>query len=362
MTRTKRAGRTLAAVTLPLLTLVACGDDSDTEAGGSGVGGEQVDPADLAEVPGDLTLTVAEQSGNFKESVAFNGSGQGDDVSYQVDFASFNGGPAVLEAILAGGADIGSVGEAPLPIAASNGVDDLVAVAVKANPGSSGNYYLVAQPGSGIESVEDLEGHSVAYPPGTGRHMIVAGILDDHGLSLDGDVDGVEVAGSEVAPTFSSGAVDAAIVLGYQYYNLGEPPIVEDGRGYNWGISVLAVRRDTLDDPDKVAAVGDFVRREVAAANWGAAHPADWVRLNYVDDLGLTQEQGQALVDEAGFQRYYPIDDDLIAAWQTVADGLERTGASEGHVDVRDLVDDRYNDLVTAQNEEDGVELRPLEQ
>jgi sulfonate transport system substrate-binding protein len=283
-------------------------------------------------------------------------------VPYQLDFATFNGGPAVLEAILAGGADLGAIGEAPLPIAASNGVDDLVAVAIKANPGSSGNYYLVAQPGSGIETVADLEGHSVAYPPGTGRHMVAAAILEDAGLGLGDDVEGVELAGSEVAPTFASGAVDAAIVLGYQYYNLGEPPIIEDGEGHNWGINVLVARRDALEDPERAAAIGDYVRRSVAAANWGAAHPEDWARLNYVDELGLTQAQGEALIEEAGFQRYYPITGELVDVFQGIADGLERTGASEGSVDAGELVDDRYDGIVTEQNEADGVDLPPLEQ
>ena len=54
--------------------------------------------------------------------------------------------------------------------------------------------------------------------------MIVAAILADAGLSLTDDVQPVELAGSEVAPTFAADAVDAAIVLGYQWYNLGEPP------------------------------------------------------------------------------------------------------------------------------------------
>ena len=94
----------------------------------------------------------------------------------------------------------------------------------RANPGSSGNYYLVVHEGSGIETVADLRGKKVAYPPGTGRHMIVAAVLADAGLSLTEDVTPVELAGSEVAPTFAAGAVDAAIVLGYQWYNLGEPP------------------------------------------------------------------------------------------------------------------------------------------
>jgi sulfonate transport system substrate-binding protein len=121
-------------------------------------------------------------------------------------------------------------------------------VAARANPGSSGNYYLVSKPDSDISSVEDLAGKKVAYPPGTGRHMIVAAQLDAAGLSLEDDVEGIELAGSEVAPTFASGSV-AAIVLGTQWSNLGEPPVIDDGSGHNWGLALLVVRRDTLWRP-----------------------------------------------------------------------------------------------------------------
>lgn len=350
-----RAGATLLALALAL-TAVACGGDDGGSAGAAG--GD--DPGAGSAIPDGLTLTIAEQNGS--ESVAYELSGAGDEAPYAVEFADFNGGPAVIEAVLAGGADIGYIGEAPLPIAAGNGVDDLVAVAARANPGSSGNYYLVVQPDSGIGTVEELAGRKVAYPPGTGRHMILAAQLREAGLSLADDVEGIELAGSEVAPTFASGSVDAAIVLGTQWFNLGEPPILDDGSGVNWGLSLLVVRRDTLEDAGKVAAIEDFVGRSVQAHNWSAANVDDWVEANYVEIEGLTHEQGRRLVDEAGFARYHPIDDDLRAAFQEVADGLHDTGATESAVDVAPLLDDRFNDAVVARNEADGVEPPPLEQ
>ena len=353
--RRRTVAALLAAVTL---AVGACGGDGDSaeaaDTGGSG------DETASAEIPDGITLTVAEQNGS--ESVAYELSGAGEDAPYAVEFADFNGGPAVIEAVLSGGADVGYIGEAPLPIAAGSGVDDLVAIAARANPGSSGNYYLVAQPDSDISSVEDLAGRKVAYPPGTGRHMIVAAQLDAAGLSLEDDVEGVELAGSEVAPTFASGSVDAAIVLGTQWFNLGEPPVIDDGAGLNWGLALLVVRRDTLEDAGKVAAIGDYVRRSVAASNWSAAHVDEWVQANYVDIEGLTAEQGQYLIDDAGFDYYHPIDEDLQAAFQEVADGLRQTGAIEAEVDVASLIDGRFNDQVTAQNEADGIELPPLEQ
>ena len=179
---------------------------------------------------------------------------------------------AVIEALRSGAADVGSIGEAPVPIAVDSGVTDLVTIGLQANPGTSGGYYLVARPNSGITTIEQLRGKRVAYPPGSGRHMITAALLKQHGLDLKTDVQPVELAGTEVVPTFAAGAVEAAIVLGNQYYQLDEPPILGDGTGINTGIQTLIVRRDILDDPVKAAAIGDYVGRAVAANNWKDTH------------------------------------------------------------------------------------------
>ncbi|TSH94541.1 PhnD/SsuA/transferrin family substrate-binding protein [Verticiella sediminum] len=312
-----------------------------------------------AKVPKGTRLVIAEQSS--QASVPWKQSGVGAGVPYEAVFANFNGGPAVLEALVSGGVDIGYIGEAPLPIALAAGVEDLVAVALVANPGSPASTYLVVQPGKGIDSVADLKGRSVAYPPGTGRHMILAGILHEHGLRLGEDVKGVQLAGAEVAPTFASGAVDAAIVLGNQYFRLGEPPILDDGVGHNWGLNALVARKSVLDDPARGPAIADFVRRAVAIYNWQAAHPDQWIQANFVEQQGLTFDQGKRLHEESGLGTFYPVDDRVLEVFQEIADGLEQTGALTRKVDVKPYVDARFNEIIARQNAADGVTPRPLE-
>ncbi|ARP79800.1 ABC transporter substrate-binding protein [Bordetella genomosp. 8] len=311
-----------------------------------------------AAVPKGTRLIVAEQAG--EASVPWSLSGQDKQAPYQATFATFNGGPAVLEALVAGAVDVGYIGEAPIPIAAGAGVKDLVAIAITANPGSPANTYLVIQPNSNITKVEDLRGRTVAYPAGTGRHMILAGILHAHGLDLRKDVKGVQVAGSEVAPTFSSRAVDAAIVLGHQYFRLGSPPILANGAGHNWGLNPIVARKAALQDPAKAAAIADFVRRAVAMYNWQTVHPDEWIRANYVKRIGMSFQQGKLLLDEEGAGAYYPIDKPLTDVFQQIADGLYETGALSRKVDIAPYVDGRFNDIVAAQNRLDGVAPRPL--
>jgi sulfonate transport system substrate-binding protein len=323
-------------------------------------GAHAASPADTlaAAVPKGTKLVVAEQSSQASIPWALSGTEKG--VPYQVTFANFNGGPAVLEALISGSVDIGYIGEAPLPIAVASGVRDLVAVGLIANPGSPSNTYLVVQPGSGIKSVAELRGKSVAYPPGTGRHMILSGLLHDQGLRLNAEVKGVQLAGSEVAPTFASRSVDAAIVLGNQYFKLGAPPIIGDGRGHNWGLSVVLVRKATLDNPAKAAAIADFLRRAVQFYNWQAKNVDAWVRATFVQQQGLTFAQGKRLADEAGFGTFYPVDRELIAVFQQISDGLFETGALKAKVDIAPYVDGRFNSIAVAQNKADGVTPKPL--
>ena len=336
------------------MLVAACGLSND-EAGNAI---DSVEIASKTDVPAGTKLVVAEQ--NATQSLPWDLANAGKDAPYSVEFADFSGGAAVIEALRSGAADIGSIGEAPVPIAVDSGVTDLVTIGLQANPGTSGGYYLVARPNSGVTKIEDLRGRRVAYPPGSGRHMITAALLKQHGLDLKRDVQPVELAGAEVVPTFAAGAVDAAIVLGNQYYQLGEPPILGDGTGINTGIQSLIVRKDILDNPAKAAAIGDYVGRAIAANNWKDSHADEWINEYYVKQQGITFDQGKKLYEEDGVASYYPIDPASTALFQTVADGLYDTGTIKAHVDLKPYVDGRYNDIVRAQNELDGVTPKPI--
>jgi sulfonate transport system substrate-binding protein len=344
----------LTALMAISLVTAACGFSKDEA-------GDAIDSVKIAsktDVPAGTKLIVAEQ--NDTQSLPWNLSNAGKDAPYSVEFADFSGGAAVIEALRSGAADVGSIGEAPVPIAVDSGVTDLVTIGLQANPGTSGGYFLVAKPNSGITTIEDLRGKRVAYPPGSGRHMITAALLKQHGLDLKHDVQPVELAGSEVVPTFAAGAVDAAIVLGNQYYQLGEPPILGDGTGINTGIQSVIVRKDILDSPAKVAAIGDYVGRAVAANNWKDSHVDQWINEYYVKQQGITFDQGKRLYDEDGLAAYYPIDGASTGLFQKVADGLYDTGTTKTHVEVKPYVDGRYNDIVNAQNQLDGVTPKPI--
>ncbi len=288
-----RVLRGTAVLLLIPLVLSACGlseDEADTAI-------DTVKIAAKTEVPPGTKLVVAEQNGT--QSLPWNLANAGQGTPYEVDFADFSGARRSSRHCARGGRhriDRRGAGADRGGQWCDRSGDHRAA----GEPGTSGGYYLVARPDSGVRTIEDLRGKRVAYPPGSGRHMVTAGLLKRHGLDLRTDVQPVELAGAEVVPTFAAGAVDAAIVLGNQYYQLGEPPILGDGKGINTGIQTLIVHRDVLGNPAKVAAIGDYVGRAVAANNWKDTHADQWIDQYYVKVQGITFDQGKKLYEEDG--------------------------------------------------------------
>jgi sulfonate transport system substrate-binding protein len=92
---------------------------------------DSVKIAAKTDVPPGAKLVVAEQ--NATQSLPWNLANAGKDAPYSVEFADFSGGSAVIEALRSGAADVGSIGEAPVPIAVDSGVTDLVTIGLQAN-------------------------------------------------------------------------------------------------------------------------------------------------------------------------------------------------------------------------------------
>src|SRR5690606_26688087 len=124
--------------------------------------------------------------------------------------------------------------------------------------------------------------------------------LDEAGLTPD-DVEIVEVPGAEVAPVFASGAVDAAVLLESQYYALSrEPVVLRDSVGLNFGLNFFVTTRQVLEDPEKSAAIGDFLSRFVGARNWLNAERETWIETYYVGTENLTREEAVESWERAG--------------------------------------------------------------
>ena len=121
----RRRGRlplVLVAV-LSLFAVVASACGSDSASGAAEAGPTETAPQVTVpdSVPAGVTLKVGDQLDFLKTLLSL--SGQDKDFTYQVDYGSFLGGPAMLQAFQAGEVDTGFVADAPLIFAQAAGQD-----------------------------------------------------------------------------------------------------------------------------------------------------------------------------------------------------------------------------------------------
>jgi NitT/TauT family transport system substrate-binding protein len=193
----------LAAVALAVLAgtgaLTSCGDDSNEPASGGG-GTTQVK---LGFFP------------NVTHATALVGVGKGifaKDLGTAPKTATFNAGPAAVEALFAKGIDATFVGPNP----AINAWSKSHGHAIKIISGAaSGGASLVVKPS--IKSVKDLKGKKIATPQlGNTQDVAARYYLKQQGLTANkdgsGDVKIVPQENSQTVDTFEQGAIDGAWV------------------------------------------------------------------------------------------------------------------------------------------------------
>lgn len=299
-------------------------------------------------VPEGTTLRVADQSQQFTKLLEF--SGEGESIPFRIEWSQFNGGPPMLEAFNAGAIDVGWVGELP-PITAQAVGLDLVVVAANRNNGNT--YKLVARAGSGIETVEDLEGRSVGSSRGTAIATFLGAALDEVGLGFD-DVELVDLpvtAGDYIA-AFESGGVDAIAVPSAWWYlgieATGEGVVIRDAAGLTTGQSYVITTSEVLEDPAKEAAIAALINHLVRAQDWATDNQPEWFQRFGVETLGLPADAADKLFGESGPTTYVPIDDEVIARQQDLADRFFALGGIDREVDVAERFDDRFNGVVEA--------------
>lgn len=188
----------------------------------------------------------------------------------------FLAGTEAVTAMLAGSLDASYLGAGPVITAASRAPGRLRIVAGANDAGA----VLVARAGSGIRSVSDLDGRSVAFPGyGNTQDLALRLVLERSGLTptdRGGSVRMVKVRNADIATGFQRGQLDAAMLpepWGTQLIANGDATLLLDADeilGGAYPTTVLVVTEELARDrPDVVrglvrancAAVGIVKRR-----------------------------------------------------------------------------------------------------
>jgi sulfonate transport system substrate-binding protein len=325
---------------LALLAVVAgCGSNAAAD----GTAKLSLDAALPTTVPDGTKIVI----GDPATEVALKLSGQFDKVSKYVQFANLSGGPQTTEAFRAKALDGGSVAEIPPIHATWTGLNvKIVASKYRKDPLNHPIYQLGVAPGVSVKALGDLRGKKIAYSPGQAQGALILKVLKKAGLTKD-DVKLVELpsTGDVYSNALSAKQVDVAPIGGVQIKRYlakyGKDGATTIQHGIRDDAGHLYVATESLEDPGKAAAIRAYVAAWGVAQDWIDKHPEEWIKGYYVADQGLTEADGQWLVDNAGHPDIPADWSDAIERHQETIDLLSKeTGNKE--IQAKDLYDLRF--------------------
>lgn len=192
------------------VSLTGCGGSSGGTSGGSSSGGGSSQTTEKTDVHiayfPNITHTQALVMKNQKTLETKWAD------TCNVNWVSFNAGPAEVEAIFAGEIDLGYIG--PVPAISAN-VKSNGDVKIISNATDAGAI-LLKRKGTDIASVKDLAGKKVAVPQlGNTQHLGLLSLLSENGLKTTdkgGDVTINASANADILNLMDNGSIDAAFV------------------------------------------------------------------------------------------------------------------------------------------------------
>ncbi|WP_405151740.1 ABC transporter substrate-binding protein [Sphaerisporangium sp. NBC_01403] len=323
-----KAARLLGALGVAAV-LAACG----STAGGGSTGSASGDSG--------VTLKIGDQKAGSQVLLA--AAGELDKLPYKVTWAQFPSGPPLLEAVNAGGVDLGAVGNTPPIFAAAAGSKVAVVAADRQNVAGAA---IVVPPGSAITAPAQLKGRRVAVAKGSSAHYHLLAVLKKENLTFD-DITVSYLQPADALAAFTSGQIDAwAIWDPYtsQARLQNKAQLLVDGTGYVNGYNFQVAGQAALADTAKAGAIRDYLTRLQRAKIWANSHQAEWAKV-WAKETGLPVEVTLAAAGNRTTTPV-PIDDALVASEQEMADAFTAGGLLPGKIVFADFADRRFNDIV----------------
>ncbi|GAB3425178.1 type 2 periplasmic-binding domain-containing protein [Flindersiella endophytica] len=305
------------------------------------------------------TLVVADQSENTQ--TLLRASGELDKLPFEVRWANFTGGPAILEAFRARAADVAGVGDVPPIQALAAGEDVPIVAAVQR---STRNTRLAVAPGARVKRLQDLRGKKIAYAPGTAQQAIVLRALRKAGqktsdvrltpLQLGDFPDAIRTSQVDVAPL---GEPNLTRFLEATRKAGGSVLPQELTSDLSTGLSYVYARRAVLEDPAKAKAVRAYVAAWVRAQNWANSHQAEWIDTYYVGNQKISRADGERIVRANGISGFPPLSS-LVKVQQQTIDLIAATGEI-GRLDAAKGFDLSFDPIIAETVEQIGASTAP---
>jgi len=250
-----------------------------------------------------------------------------------IQWVDFQFGPPLLEAINVGSVDFGYVGDAPPIFAQVANATIRYAAAVKQGGGTQA---IIVRQESPIASLADLRGKRIAFGKGSSAHNLLVAALEKAGLAW-ADITPVPLAPADATAAFASGAVDAWVIWD-PYLALaelkGDARVLVFAKEIHQPNAFVIVRTDFVEKyPAVVTRLNDVFASEGV---WANAHHEE-VAQAQAAATGVDIEAIRRFVARSNYS-LVPVDDDIIAIQQSVADRFARLGLIPKPVKVADIV------------------------
>ncbi|MFG3340677.1 ABC transporter substrate-binding protein [Glycomyces sp. NPDC048151] len=296
---------------------------------------------------GGTTLRVGELGAVAVTQELFKAAGLDQDLPYAIEWATFvNAGPEYIEAAGADAVDVGLTADTPLIFAAAGGIGlKAIAVSSPGDPAESDNAILAA-PGSGIASLEDLKGRKVSFQEGTITQYHTVKALESVGLSL-ADIEPVNLPVTDAVNSLGNGDIDAIATLGI-YWTQAEAAgaeVIVTGSGLIPGNSLVSAREAAVADPDLKAAIEDYLDRLAQAQQWREEHVDEWAEI-YGGLTGLPTDL-VAATEERAASVIGPLTAEVVSQQQDQSDVYASLGIIEAQ-DAADQFDPSFNGVFGA--------------
>jgi len=275
-------------------------------------------------------LWLAREKGWFEQAFA--------KVGVKVNWIEFQSGPAYFQAIASDRLDFGAVGNTPVLVGQTAGVD-FKEISITGIP--KRNDVILVPKGSQIKGLEDLKGKKIAVAKGSSAYNTLFRALEAAGLKAS-DITIVQLQPNEAEPAFDSHAVDAWSIwepfvsietLQHHAIDLTDDAQLSDiSPGYN-----LVRTKFSEAHPDLVVLYLQVLRSAIA---WEKQHTDQAVQI-FAKARHLDPVVVRSVLDGSG-ESVDPISPKIMKQQQDTANFLFQNGALGKRIDVSKVVDNRY--------------------
>lgn len=219
------------------------------------------------------------------------------EIGVEVNAVTYSAGTAINNAVISKDVDVASFGSSPVALGLANGINYKVIFVPYVQGGNI--EALVVKNGSGINTIPDLKGKTVASPFGTTSHYALLNALQLSGLNAN-DVTLLDIGGQDMAAAWTRGDIEAAYIWSPALDECLKDGriLINDGQLAQQGILIpeIAVARTEFAEKYPTL-VSQYIHTLIKVYELIQTDPSQAIQ-NVADWEGVTKENATGLIED----------------------------------------------------------------